>query len=394
MDKAERLKQLPPYLFVQIRNKIREAKERGIDVISLGVGDPDQPTPPHVIDALARAAADPANHPYPTDEEKGMFAFRQAVANWYQRRYGVNLDPNTEVLALIGSKEGNHHLALGVLNPGDVAIIPDPGYPAYLASAIFAGAEVERVPLHTQNDFVLDFKDISADLARRTKVLWLNYPNNPTSAVAPLEFYRRAVEFAREHDIVLVNDNPYSEIAYDGLQTRSILEVHGAMDVAVEFNSLSKPYNMTGWRIGWAAGSPSLIAAIAQVKENTDSGIFNAIQYAGIAALEGPQDVVARNISTYQRRRDLVVQTLRTIGLNATPPKATFYIWSPIPSGVSSIDFATRMLDLAGVVVTPGIGYGSQGEGFIRLSLTVPDVRLQEAMDRIEASGPELMALS
>lgn len=392
MDKAERLKRLPPYLFVQIRNKVREAKERGIDVISLGVGDPDQPTPPHVVEALARAAADPANHQYPTDEEKGMLPFRQTVASWYERRFGVKADPNTEVLALIGSKEGNHHLALSVLNPGDVAIIPDPGYPAYLASAIFAGAEVVRVPIRAENDFLLDFDEIAPELVRRTKLIWLSYPNNPTTAVAPLEFYQRAVDFGREHGIVVVNDNPYSEIAYDGLRTRSILEAKGAMQMAVEFNSLSKPYNMTGWRIGMALGNRDLIAGISQVKENTDSGVFNAIQYAGIAALDGPQDVVARNVEVYRRRRDLVVETLGSIGLQVQPPKATFYVWTPIPKSISSIDFATRMLELAGVVVTPGIGYGSLGEGFIRLSLTVPDARLEQALERIKAAGPMLMA--
>ena len=392
MDKADRLKQLPPYLFAQIRQKIREAKERGIDVISLGVGDPDQPTPAHVVEALARAAADPANHQYPTDEEKGMLAFRRAVAGWYERRFGVRLDPETQVLALIGSKEGNHHLALAVLNPGDVALIPDPGYPAYLGSAIFAGAEVVRVPLRAEKDFLLDFDDIAPDVAARARVLWLNYPNNPTTAVAPLEFYQRAVDFARAHDLVLVSDNPYSEIAFDGVRTHSVLEAAGAFEVAVEFNSLSKPYNMTGWRIGMAVGNANLISAIAQVKENTDSGPFNPIQYAAIAALEGPQDVIQQNIAVYQRRRDLVVETLRSIGLSVDPPAATFYVWAPLPSGIKSIDFASRLLELAGVVVTPGIGYGLHGEGYIRLSLTVPDTRLEEAMRRIRQAGPQLAA--
>jgi LL-diaminopimelate aminotransferase len=312
-----------------------------------------------------------------------MPAFRKAVAAWYSRRFGVTLDPDSEVIALIGSKEGNHHLALATLNVGDTAIIPDPGYPAYLASAIFAGAEVARVPLRQENGFLLDFKDISPELARKTKVIWLSYPNNPTTAVAPLDFWQRAVEFCRKNDIVLASDNPYSEIAYDGYKTTSVLQVDGAKDVAVEFNSLSKPYNMTGWRVAMAVGNKDLIAAIDQVKENTDSGIFNAVQYAGIAALEGPQDIVAKNIAVYQKRRDMVIKTLREIGLKVDPPKATFYIWAPIPEGTTSIDFAGRLLDLCGVVVTPGIGYGSLGEGFIRISLSTPDARLEEAMARI-----------
>ena len=383
MQKADRLAKLPPYLFVQIRNKIREAKERGIDVISLGVGDPDQPTPGHVVQALQAAAEDPANHQYPTDEEKGMLRFRRSVARWYAERFGVELDPEREVLALIGSKEGSHHLCLAALNPDDVALLPDPGYPAYFASAVFAGAEVERIPLNREDGYLPRLEDTPPDLARRARLLFLNYPNNPTAAVAPLEFWERAVRWAKEHDVILVNDNPYSEIAYDGYRTVSILQAEGARDVAVEFNSLSKPYNMTGWRIGMALGNPELIAGMSQVKENTDSGIFNAIQYAGIAALEGPQDSTRALIAVYERRRDLVLDTLRAIGLEPDTPRATFYVWSPTPGNRPSIDFAADVLDRAGVVVTPGIGYGQRGEGFFRISLTVPDARLEEAMARL-----------
>lgn len=391
MQKASRLQHLPPYLFVQIREKIREARERGIDVISLGVGDPDLPTPIHVVEELCRAAQDPANHCYPTDEEKGMRAFREAVARWYRQRFGVEADPQSQVLGLIGSKEGNHHVALALLDPGDLALIPDPAYPAYVASAIFAGAEVERVPLRRECGFLPELDRIPPELARRAKLLWLSYPNNPTGAVAPLEFYQEAVDFARRYDLVLVNDNPYSEIVYDGKRAHSLLEVDGALQVAVEFNSLSKPYNMTGWRIGMALGNPEVLAAIAQVKENTDSGPFNAVQYAAIAALEGPQGGVQANVLTYQRRRDLVVETLRQIGLDAQPPPATFYVWAPLPHGVSSTNFATRVLDQAGIVITPGVGYGQNGEGFVRLSLTVPDARLHEAMERLRAAGPPLL---
>jgi LL-diaminopimelate aminotransferase len=391
IEKADRLRRLPPYLYVEIRRRTREAVARGVDVISLGVGDPDRPTPGHIIDALAAAAADPTNHPYPADEQRGMLAYRQAVARWYVRRFGVRLEPETEVLALIGSKEGNHHLALGVLNPGDLAIIPDPGYPAYAASAVFAGAEVVRVPLLRENGFLIDFEAIPDDVARRAKLIWMGYPNNPTTAVAPLDFYRRAVAFAREHNVIVVNDNPYSEIAYDGLRIPSLLEADPRKTHSIEFNSLSKPYNMTGWRIGMAVGNRDLVAAIDQVKENTDSGIFGAIQHAAIAALDGPQDSVAENVAIYRRRRDLVVATLREIGLDVDPPKATFYVWTPIPAGMTSMDFATRLLDLAGVVVTPGTGYGSNGEGFVRLSLSVPDARLEEAMHRIRAVDERLV---
>jgi LL-diaminopimelate aminotransferase len=383
VKKAERLDRLPPYLFVQIRNKIREARERGIDVISLGVGDPDQPTPPRVVEALCEAARDPANHVYPTDEEKGMLAYRQAVARWYERRFGVQADPETEVLALIGSKEGNHHLCLGVLNPGDVAVLPNPGYPAYYASAVFAGAEVLRVPIRREDGYLIQFDQIPAEVLPKVRLIFLCYPNNPTGAVAPPEFYQQAVDFARQHDLVVVNDNPYSEICFDGFRPPSIMAAEGARQVAVEFNSLSKPFNMTGWRLGMAVGAPHLIAAMSQVKENTDSGQFNAIQFAGIAALDGPAEDLERLRALYQRRRDLVLETLRAIGLAPDTPKATFYVWSPTPSGVQSIDFAAQVLDRAGVVITPGIGYGSEGEGFFRISLTVPDARLEESMARL-----------
>lgn len=386
MHKADRLGKLPPYLFVTIRNKIREARERGVDVISLGVGDPDQPTPTHVIQALQAAAEDPANHVYPTDEEKGMLKFRQAVATWYADRFSVKLDPEKEVLALIGSKEGNHHLCLATLNPGDTAILPDPGYPAYFASAVFAGAEVARIPLSRADGFLPRFDRIPEELSKKAKLLFLCYPNNPTGAVAPLSFWQEAVAWAKQYDVILVNDHPYSEVTFDGYRSVSVLEADGAMDVAVEFNSLSKPYNMTGWRIGMAVGNPELIAGISQVKENTDSGIFNAIQYAGVAALEGDPQQSRDLMKIYQARRDRTIATLRSIGLDPDVPRATFYVWSPTPAGMTSADFAAEVLEKAGVVVTPGRGYGEQGEGFFRISLTVPDVRLDEALGRIKAA--------
>jgi LL-diaminopimelate aminotransferase len=390
--KSERLKALPPFLFTEIRRRVRAARDRGVDVISLGVGDTDQPTPPHIVRALGEAAAEPANHRYPTGESRGMPAFREAVAAWYERRFGVVLDPATEVQALLGSKEGSHHIALGLLDPRDVALTPDPGYPAYDASVLLAGARPVHVPLRARDGFLVDFDAIDPEVARAAKLMWLNYPNNPTAALATVGFYQRAVEFARANGIVLVSDNPYTEIAFDGVRVPSILQVEGAKDVAVEFNSLSKTYNMTGWRVGMAVGNRRVIDAITQVKENTDSGVFNPVQYAAVAALEGPQDVVARNVAIYARRRDLVVETLRGLGLDVPSPKATFYVWSPVPHGMTSAGFCERLLDLTGIVVIPGTGYGPCGEGYFRLSLGVPDDALDEAMHRITMAAEGLTA--
>lgn len=383
VHKSKRLIELPPFLFMETRRRIREARARGVDVISLGVGDPDRPAPGHVIEALAAAAADPDNHRYPPGDTRGLPAYREAVAAWYRRRFGVDLDPATEVVSLIGSKEGNHHLALGLLDPGALAIVANPGYPAYEASVILAGARTLRVPLRREHGFLMDFDEIPAAEAQAATIAWLGYPNNPTTAVAPLEFFARAVEFARTYEVLLVNDNPYSELAFDGLRVPSILEIDGAKEVAVEFNSLSKSHNMAGWRIGMAVGNAAALAAIAQVKENTDVGIFAAVQYAGIAALTGPQTVIEENIAIYQRRRDRAVATLREVGLDVFPPRATFYVWARVPDGTTSTEFANRLLELTGVVVTPGVGYGSGGEGYIRLSLGIPDDRLDEALHRI-----------
>jgi LL-diaminopimelate aminotransferase len=390
VHKSKRLVELPPFLFTETRRRISEARARGVDVISLGIGDPDGPTPGHVVEALARAAADPANQRYPPGASRGMLAFREAVADWYARRFGVRLDPGAEVLALIGSKEANLHLALGLLNPGDLAIVPDPGYPAYESSAILAGARTLRVPLRAENDFLPDFDAMLTVEATATKLAWLSYPNNPTTAVAPLEFFQRAVEFAHRYDVLLVNDNPYSEISFDGVQVPSILQVDGAKEVAIEFSSLSKTYNMAGWRIGMAVGNMSALAAIRQVKENTDVGPFPAVQLAGVAALKGPQTAVAEQNAVYQRRRDRVVDALRRAGLDVDPPKATFYVWAKLPDRVHSTGFAGHLLDLTGVVVTPGIGYGTNGEGYVRLSLATPDDRLDEAMQRIEKAADRL----
>jgi len=383
MESAERLKRIPPYLFMELRQKIGRARAAGKDVISLAIGDPVEPTPEPVIDELARAARDPANHQYPTDEEKGMLGFRDAVARWYARRYGVTVDPRTEVLGLIGSKEGCHHFALARVNPGDVVLMTDPGYPAYRASILLAGGEPVNVPIRPENRYLPALRDIPSDTARRATAMFLNYPNNPTGAVATPAFLRELVEFARSHDIAVCYDNPYIEMVFDGEKPLSFLSVAGARDVGVELNSLSKPFNMTGWRIGMALGNPDLIAAISKVKENTDSGVFNAIQYAAIAAFSRCEDTIPHMLQVYARRRDLVVATLRQIGIEYTPARGTFYLWVPTPGGMSSLDLADLLLEKAAVVVAPGRGYGEHGEGFFRISLTVPDARLEEAMERV-----------
>jgi len=381
---ADRLQKIPPYLFVTLRNKIAKARAEGVDVINLGVGDPVDPTPQSVIDELCRQAQDPINHQYPIDEEKGMLAFRQEVARWYARRYGVELQPEGEILGLIGSKEGCHHFILGVVNPGDVVLMTDPGYPAYRASIYMGNAEPYHMPMLARNDYFPDFAQIPPAILKRAKAMFLNYPNNPTGACATRAFFSRAVEFARAHDIAVCHDNPYSEILFDGQEALSFLSVPGAKDVGIELNSLSKPYNMTGWRIGMAVGNKQILGALCKVKENTDSGIFNAIQYAGIQALKQEDRNIPKMMEIYIRRRNLVLATFAKIGLPFTPQKGTFYLWIPVPKGTTSIDFTTALFEKAAVVVAAGTAYGQHGEGYIRISLTVPDRRLEEAMERIK----------
>lgn len=383
MESAERLRKIPPYLFMELRQKIGRAKAAGIDVISLAIGDPAEATPDEIIHELVRAAHDPANHQYPTDEEKGMLSFRDAVAGWYGRRYGVTVDPRREVLGLIGSKEGCHHFALARVNPGDVVLMTDPGYPAYRASILIAGGEPVNVPIRAETGYLPALRDIPAETAKRATAMFLNYPNNPTGAVATPAFLRELVDFARTYDIAICYDNPYIEIVFDGEKPLSFLSVAGAADIGVELNSLSKPFNMTGWRIGMALGNPDLIAAMSKVKENTDSGVFNAVQYAAIAALGRCEATIPHMLQLYKRRRDLVVATLRQIGFDYTAAHGTFYLWIPTPNHASSLEFADLMLAKAQVVVAPGRGYGEFGEGFFRLSLTVPDARLEAAMERM-----------
>jgi LL-diaminopimelate aminotransferase len=376
---ARRIESLPPYLFAELDRKVEAKRAEGADVISLGVGDPDLPTPRHVVEALQEAAQDPSTHRYPS--YYGLPAFRKAVADHYERRFGVLLDPDREVLPLIGSKEGLAHLAFAVLDAGDRALVPDPGYPVYGTSTMLAGAEPVPMPLSAELRFLPDFGSVPAIAG--TKVMWLNYPSNPTAAVAEPAFFERAVEFARRNDILLVHDAAYAEITFDGYVAPSVLQLPGAKDVAVEFGSLSKTYNMTGWRVGFVVGNASAVEALSRLKTNLDSGIFNAVQRAAIAALEGPQDHVDEMRAVYQKRRDAVVSACRDEGLPVEPPLGSIYVWVPTPGDRSSADFARELLDRAAVVVAPGAGYGPNGEGFVRISLTVADDRLAEAMQRI-----------
>ena len=379
MKVAKRIETLPPYLFAEIDRKIAAKRAAGVDVISFGVGDPDSPTPEHIVDALKTAAADPATHQYPS--YFGMADFRRAVAAWYLRRFDVDLDPDTEVLPLIGSKEGLAHLPVAFVDPGDVTLVPDPGYPVYQVATHLAGGTGVPFPLRPENGFLPDWGSVI--VPERAKLVWLNYPCNPTAAVATLEDFEKAVEFARANDILLVHDNAYSEITYDGFVAPSVLQAPGAKDVAIEFHSLSKTYNMTGWRCGFVVGSAFAIEALGRVKTNIDSGIFNAIQLAGIAALEGPQEFLEDLRKLYAKRRDLVVETFNEMGWSLEPPKGSIYVWLPVPEGYDSSSFATFLLEEAGVVVPPGRGYGEAGEGYIRISLTVHDDRLVEGLERI-----------
>ena len=384
MQIADRLKRIPPYLFVELRKKINKAKAEGIDVISLAIGDPVEPTPDTIIDELCNRARDPENHRYPTDEEKGMLVFRQEIARWYSTRYGVTLDPASEILGLIGSKEGCHHFVLGCINPGDTVLMTDPGYPAYRASILMGGGDPYNVPILAENRYLPVLEDIPTEVAKKARGIFLNYPNNPTGACATREFFNRLVEFARQFDIAVCYDNPYGEILFDGQERLSFLMASGAKDIGVELNSLSKLFNMTGWRIGMAVGNVDIISAMSKVKENTDSGIFNPIQYAGLHALRHEAENIDRMLKIYGRRREMVLETLRRVGIVFDAPKGTFYLWVPVPRGMKSLEFTNMLFDKAAIVVAAGTAYGQYGEGYIRISLTVPDARLKEAMERME----------
>ncbi len=384
-EPADRLKQLPPYLFKEIDRMKDEVKARGVDIIDLGVGDPDLPTPRFIVEALEKAAADPSTHRYPS--YSGMNEFRHAVARWYKKRFGVELDPEREVVTLIGSKEGIAHLPLAVNNPGDLNLATSPAYPVYHIGTLFAGAHTHFLPLLKQNKFLPDLKQISEGVAQQAKLLFFNYPNNPTAAVADFGFFVETAEYCRQHRIVAVHDAAYTEMAYDGFAPRSFLEVPGAKEVGIEFHSLSKTYNMTGWRLGFAVGNAQVIEALGKIKSNIDSGAFNAIQMAGIVALDSDQAAVRENCRILQERRDLLIGGLRKLGYTVDTPKATFYVWLPTPTGLTSAGFTALLLDKAGIVSTPGNGFGDPGEGYVRLALTVDKARIEEALARLAKLG-------
>jgi LL-diaminopimelate aminotransferase len=382
IEKAKRIEQIPPYLFAEIDKKKREMRQKGIDLIDMSIGDPDLPTPKLIIERLKMAAENPKNHRYPPYE--GMIEFRTAVAQWYERRFNVKLDPGTEVLSLIGSKEGIAHIPLAFVNPGDYVLVPNPGYPVYSVSTLFAGGTPYFLPLRKENGFLPKLSEIPKKVAERAKILFINYPNNPTSAIAERPFFEEVVAFAHRYQIIVCHDAAYSEIAFDGYQPLSFLEVEGAKEAGIEFHSLSKTFNMTGWRIGFAVGHSEIISGLGRLKTNIDSGLFQAIQEAGIEALNHFDTPLPEIIKIYERRRDVMVKGLREIGLEVEWPKATFYLWIQVPRGYTSTQFATLLLEKGGIVATPGNGFGDAGEGYIRMAITVDETRLREAIERLK----------
>jgi len=382
MKFAKRLDTVPPYLFVEISRKIAAKKAQGIKVISFGIGDPDIPTPGPVIEQLRATALDSINHRYP--ETDGLPEFRVAVSDWYKKRFNVVLDSDKEILPLIGAKEGIGHASFCFINPGDIALVPDPGYPVYSVGTWFAGGECHWMPLKEKNAWLPDLDSIPSDVLKKSKVMWLNYPNNPTGAVVDVGYFKEVVEFAKQHSIAILHDACYTEVAYDGYKPISFLEIPGAIDVGIEFHSLSKSYNMTGWRVGVAAGNRDMIDALMVVKSNLDSGIPNAVQYMGIEALKSTDEEIRTRNDIYQSRRDKVIEALEKIGLDVDPPKASLYVWAKIPEGYTSAEFAELILEEADIVVTAGNGYGPSGEGYIRLSLTISEEDLNEGIKRLQ----------
>jgi LL-diaminopimelate aminotransferase len=377
---SQGLRKLPPYLFVEIDKKKKAAQGRGVDVISLGVGDPNDPTPIHIVRAGQEALANPQYHHYPFGS--GLSAFREAISRWYKQRFNVSLDPAAEILALIGSKEGLGHLPLALVDTGNVVLVPDPGYPVYYNATLLAGGKPYRLPLLEKNGFLPDLESIPPDVLESAKLLYLNYPNNPTSAIASKEFFSKVVEFAAKNSILVAHDAPYTEV-YFGEPPISFLSVPGAKEVGIEFHSCSKTYQMTGWRAGWACGNPELLKGLAAVKDNYDSGVFEAIQAAATRALSGPQDCVEEMRKIYRERRDLFCDGLKKLGWRLAPPQATFYVWTKPPKNISSVETTGKLLDEAGVVCTPGNGFGPSGEGYVRFALTTPKERLSEALLRL-----------
>ncbi len=378
---SQRLQQIPPYLFAEIDRLRNEMISKGVDVIDLGIGDPDLPTPPHIVERLKEAAEDPENHRYPT--YTGLFVFRKTAANWYKERFRVDLDPEREVIALIGSKEGIAHLPLAFINPGDVVLVPNPAYPVYYIGTIFTGGRPYYMPLFEENGFLPDLEKIPKDVAKNAKLMFVNYPNNPTAAVADLDFFEKLGKFAKRYNIIVCHDAAYTELSYNGYRPPSFLEIKGSKEIAIEFHSLSKTYNMTGWRIGFAVGNAEIIEALGKVKTNIDSGVFQAIQWAAIAALESNEEVVEKNRRIFQERRDILIDGMQKIGLDVERAKATFYLWAKVPSGYTSIGFSQVLLEKAGIVTTPGSGFGNVGEGYIRIAVTVPKERITEAVERL-----------
>ena len=376
---ADRINSLPPYLFAAIDKAKAQIIKKGVDVINLGIGDPDMPTPPHIVEAMKKSLDNSARHRYPSYE--GMLSFRNAAAQWYRKTMNVTLDPEDEVLTLIGSKEGIAHIPLAFLNPGDVSLVPDPGYPVYNIGSILASAKPFKMPLLAENEFLPDLDAIPKDIAKKAKLMFLNYPNNPTSAIASFKFFEEVVDYANENEIIVVHDDAYSEMTFDGYKAPSFLNVSGAKEVGIEMHSLSKTYNMTGWRLGFAVGNREILAGLGKVKTNVDSGAFESIQEAGIAALTGPQDCVRDMNKIYRERRDALLSGLMELGLDVKPPKATFYVWAHVNGKAS--DFSTMLLEKAGIVATPGNGFGEYGEGYVRFALTQPVERINEAVERM-----------
>lgn len=386
MQPAKRLEKIPPYLFAELNRKREQLGLQGVDIINLALGDPDKPTPNQILQTMHQAIDDPSTHNYPPYQ--GTQEFREAAVNWMERRFGVTgLNPHTEIISSIGSKEAIHNTFLAFVEAGDYALIPDPGYPVYKTASIFAGGEPYSMPLKAENNFLPDLNIIPEEIARKAKLLWINYPNNPTGAIASLEFLGELVDFCRQYNILLCHDHAYSEMAYDGYKPPSVLQVPGAKDVAIEFHSLSKSYNMMGWRIGFVVGNATGIQGVRQVKSNVDSGVFKAIQKAAIAAFSTSDAELSALMSAYQRRRDIIVQGLQSLGWRIEPPDATLYIWAPVPLGYSSQEFVSLLLDRCGIMAAPGNGYGVIGEGFFRIALTIPEERMYEAIQRMRDAG-------